>query len=735
MFRSVTFIFSVFFLFICLSSIGHAQYKLDQDFSSLTIPPTGWTIGPVLDENSNPVWTSSPSSGYATGTGSAECHFYSWPDPGIDSLTSVTFTATTSGDTLYFDHAYRTFVSEVDDLNIYYSTDGGATWTSLVDLPGGPTIGVGMVTAAPSSSQFTTPTAGQWLSKKYALPVGINKIRFQTTTAYGNNLYLDNIRVGSPPSIDVAVTSVGSTGSIFAPGGGSVIPTGTVINNGGSPATFTVTRRISPGGYVNTQNITSLAPSTSSPVSFASWNYSVNTLYTIKDSVFISGDTSPVNDTLTGFLTYAAPKTVLILNADNRSRDSLVSHLNLLGLSGVYDQSSTFPNISFSNWRTLIVLMSSGGTWSAALRDSMKSFLDNANDAVNKKSLLIFGNDLGYANDPRRNLSALPADTVFYRQYLRAQYWSDDWIDNFVLSDSTTKGLGSFSSITGQRVNDPYPDCVTPAYWNAGSGTLTPALIPVFESGDGDSCAAVAYNNQFYNVFYGTNVYYGYRVDNNPPVSPNEISGAILNVIKSYIEGSNGALPIELSTFTASSKGNNVALNWETKTEINSLKFEIERNSSGEWTKIGEVNASGNSNSPKKYFFNDKVTKAGTIKYRLKTIDADGTSKYSEVIEVKAGLVPMEFNLAQNYPNPFNPETVIEFTVPEDGIASLKVFNILGQEVVTLFNEIAEAGKYHQVRFNASKLSSGVYYARLEFGDISKGQAHKQMIKKMMFLK
>ena len=89
---------------------------------------------------------------------------------------------------------------------------------------------------------------------------------------------------------------------------------------------------------------------------------------------------------------------------------------------------------------------------------------------------------------------------------------------------------------------------------------------------------------------------------------------------------------------------------------------------------------------------------------------------------------PAIFNLAQNYPNPFNPSTNIQFTVPTEGKATLKVFNTLGQEVATLFNGEAAAGTYHQVEFNASNLPSGTYFSRLEFDG-------KVQLKKMLLLK
>jgi hypothetical protein len=76
---------------------------------------------------------------------------------------------------------------------------------------------------------------------------------------------------------------------------------------------------------------------------------------------------------------------------------------------------------------------------------------------------------------------------------------------------------------------------------------------------------------------------------------------------------------------------------------------------------------------------------------------------------------PADFMLSQNYPNPFNPTTSIQFTVPSNGTATLKIFNMLGQEIATLFNGPAEAGVYNQVQFTAPEYASGLFISRLEY--------------------
>ncbi|PID59444.1 MAG: hypothetical protein CR986_06115 [Ignavibacteriae bacterium] len=96
-------------------------------------------------------------------------------------------------------------------------------------------------------------------------------------------------------------------------------------------------------------------------------------------------------------------------------------------------------------------------------------------------------------------------------------------------------------------------------------------------------------------------------------------------------------------------------------------------------------------------------------------------------IEEIPGTIPNGIELAQNYPNPFNPSTSISFSIPKSDIVTLRVFDMLGQQVVELLNEQKSAGNY-KVTFDASKLASGTYVYMLQVGDVS-------ISKKMLLLK
>jgi len=104
--------------------------------------------------------------------------------------------------------------------------------------------------------------------------------------------------------------------------------------------------------------------------------------------------------------------------------------------------------------------------------------------------------------------------------------------------------------------------------------------------------------------------------------------------------------------------------------------------------------------------------------------------KYSQSVPTgveQISEIPEKFNLGQNYPNPFNPTTTISFSVPSSGITSLKIYDVLGNEVATLVNEEKPAGNY-EVNFNASSLSSGTYFYKLQAGSFIE-------TKKMILLK
>jgi len=207
-----------------------------------------------------------------------------------------------------------------------------------------------------------------------------------------------------------------------------------------------------------------------------------------------------------------------------------------------------------------------------------------------------------------------------------------------------------------------------------------------------------------------------------------------------YIFGSNVVpLSVTIDQFFATALQQNAELHWRTKTEVDNSGWQVERKSTSsqpltmsdslpQWSDLGLVRGAGTSNAPKQYSYTDQNLVPGNYSYRLKQLDRNGSVTYSSVIEVNLTGAPRVFALSQNYPNPFNPTTTIVFTLPEDGKATLKVYDILGREVATLVDGQLKAGVVQQSTFDGSRFASGIYFARLEFNG-------KMQVKKMMMVK
>lgn len=276
-----------------------------QDFDNPSFPPAGWT---VQNTTGHDVSRTTYCSGYGTGTSSAIFDFYDYQSGYFDLITK-TFPATVSGDSLIFDHAYATAVGGYNDLlNVYTSTNGGSTWTLLVTLIGGNS---GPLVTAPATNDLFVPTSSQWATKRYSLPAGTNKVKFDAVTAFGNSLYLDNVKIGSPFNNDVGVNSIISPKWGFAPG--SKTPTASVKNYGTASQSFSVTMTINPGSYTNTQSVTNLAPGAVQQLTFTSFNFATTGTYTIKAYSTLGSDQNLSNDTITNNLTVTtAPRRVIL---------------------------------------------------------------------------------------------------------------------------------------------------------------------------------------------------------------------------------------------------------------------------------------------------------------------------------------------------------------------------------------------------------------------------------------
>ncbi|MFC2136204.1 DUF2341 domain-containing protein [Bacteroidota bacterium] len=205
-----------------------------------------------------------------------------------------------------------------------------------------------------------------------------------------------------------------------------------------------------------------------------------------------------------------------------------------------------------------------------------------------------------------------------------------------------------------------------------------------------------------------------------------------VSTLGQFTIGSSTPMPVELSSFTGAFEEDGVTLRWRTETEVNNYGFEIEKNTSddpsnGDWETIDFITGYGNSNSPKEYSYTDnQISSSGTYHYRLRQIDFDGTFEYSPQIDVEVE-VSHKFVLHQNYPNPFNPTTRISFELPSETKVKVTIYNILGEVVEVLTNDVYPQGS-HELIFNGGRLAAGIYCYSLQAGN-------NRLMGKMLLLK
>ncbi len=180
----------------------------------------------------------------------------------------------------------------------------------------------------------------------------------------------------------------------------------------------------------------------------------------------------------------------------------------------------------------------------------------------------------------------------------------------------------------------------------------------------------------------------------------------------------NGALPVELTSFTAHVKEGTTQLKWRTATELDNYGFEIQRSMKKDtWEVLGFVQGHGTSNSPRSYSYEDRLpsTASGQISYRLRQIDRDGTEEYSPVVMVRLNAT-VSFGIAEAFPNPFNPSTTLSLNLTEDAAVSVRLHDVTGRAVLTVLDNADLSAGSHSVMLNASELPSGRYMAVMTTG-------------------
>ncbi|MBK9329587.1 MAG: T9SS type A sorting domain-containing protein [Sphingobacteriales bacterium] len=182
-------------------------------------------------------------------------------------------------------------------------------------------------------------------------------------------------------------------------------------------------------------------------------------------------------------------------------------------------------------------------------------------------------------------------------------------------------------------------------------------------------------------------------------------------------------LPVELTMFTGYNNGSENILNWTTASELNSLKFEVEKSTDAiNFEYIGERPAAGNSNSPRNYTLDDLYPVLGNNYYRLKMIDIDGQFKYSEIVVIKVNeLNQVSDGIVSVYPNPTNDKVNIVYQSTEQQKLNLLLFNAIGQNMYS--NNYAVNSGLNTITIDASAFAKGMYIIGLQ--NTSKGNNYQ----------
>ncbi|MGE5402072.1 MAG: T9SS type A sorting domain-containing protein [Ignavibacteriales bacterium] len=296
----------------------------------------------------------------------------------------------------------------------------------------------------------------------------------------------------------------------------------------------------------------------------------------------------------------------------------------------------------------------------------------------------------------------------------------------------TIKAVEGKGSISVKAIQEPHPNAigrnVLQRYWSiSGEGIAKTDLSFQYLPGD---VVGISYEYQLGTYSIGNWNFPDGKLNASKHTA--SIKG-VSDYSGDWTLGKVPSMPVDLSRFTSAAGRSNVTLLWETQSEVNSERFEVERSPlfnetshAYNWKRIGELQAFGNCNFPQEYVYVDNNLNTGYYAYRLKMIGSRGNYKYSDIVVVEMNR-PVTIELSQNYPNPFNGMTAIPYSIPEDTHVILTIYDLNGQLIAQPVNEFKPAGHY-VYNFDASNLASGIYICKLNAGSHS-------MLKKMMLLK
>lgn len=686
------------FLFILLLPVVlSAQVHLSTDFSG-SFPPSGWTIdaqaGNWSGNNSNNAGCVAPE---ARLNWTPQFTGYSRLISPAVNLTGVTALK------VMFNHMLDHYTSPY---TIGVATrSGGGTWNTVWSV--NPTASI------PATQEMVTINNSDVGAADFQICWFFNGNSYNL-----NYWYLDDITLFTPLAHDAMVKSIDIDNQYVS--GTTFTPQATLKNFGTSSETFDATCVIKIGGsvvYTQTCSPVTLAPDAEQSVSFSDYTASAsNELFEMTVTTNLAGDLDPDNDSMSKwFNTYTTERDMVLVEIGTGTwcqycpgaalgADDMISNgcavaviENHNGDPYAYTGSDArnnyysitgFPTAVFDGQQQFI-----GGDHTQSMYQYYLPIYESREPINTAYSISIFGDHSGSIYNLTVRVHKL-APTPPYNNIVLQLALTESEIQ-FVW-----QGQDHLNFVS--RVMSPDHNG-TPLDFSSGDVQDINLSFTMGSDWVDDNCELVAFiqNNDDKEILQGTKLAL-------PELAP---------------------LPVELTSFTSTASAEGVILMWTTASETNNHGFEVERSYDGNiFANVGFVNGQGTTSEIHNYLFMDKPENNanGTFYYRLKQVDMNGQSTYSQVLTVKFD-IPTEYSLAQNFPNPFNPATTIRYTVPQNGPVTIKLFDITGREVSTLVNEVKSVGSY-DLKFDASGLASGVYIYRMVAKDFVS-------VKKMSILK
>ncbi len=198
------------------------------------------------------------------------------------------------------------------------------------------------------------------------------------------------------------------------------------------------------------------------------------------------------------------------------------------------------------------------------------------------------------------------------------------------------------------------------------------------------------------------------------------------NLLQFNGSGTQSSLPVELISFIGTYEKNQIELTWQTGSEINNEKFEIEESQDGrEFQKIGEIKGNGTTVERQAYSFTDKNPSNGISYYRLKQIDFDGQFEYSKMISIISK--DDNGNVGAFYPNPSKSGFVnLNYNSQDDEAISISVFNVTGKLVDNQIQQVSNGE--NNLNFDFSHFNAGIYIVKI--GDERNSTRRKLIIER-----